>query len=1432
LNPAAVALDSSGNVIVADQGNHRIRKITPEGVVSTLAGSGERGANNGSLLNATFGYPYVVAVDRNNNIFVVETQSANIRIITCGSAATNTQNAALPVPGALNTTTRSNDCMVSTFAMNFSKPKGITINSLNNIYYVADTNSQRIRMIKPGGFMSTLAGSGSQGFADGRGTAASFSYPYGMAVDTGGNIIVADTGNNCIRKVTPWGAVTTLAGSGSAAFADGTGTAASFNGPTSVAVNVGGNVIVADQSNNRIRMITPVGVVTTLAGSGQASFADGTGTGASFKHPSGVAVDTGGNVIVADQYNNRIRKITPEGNVTTLAGSGAEEMIDGAGTSASFNLPEVVAVDTNNNVIVTGVSGIRKITPGGIVTTITANGSSAYGSHSIAVDANNNIYLVNEEGIRIITCGSAPTPPPLTTALPTPPLTTALPTPPIPPTTPSNDCVVTTFAVNGVSKLFNSPNKVVLDTAENIYIADSENHNIKKITPDGTITILAGLNTDRILPTSIAIDSNNNWYISDSYNHHIKKITPAGIMTIFAGSTDGFAAGFTNGFADGVGTAARFKQPRGLIIDASSNVIVADQGNCCIRKITPEGVVTTLAGSTEGFADGMGTAARFNQPADVAIDLNGNIIVADQNNNRIRKITPGGAVTTLAGSGAEALADGTGTGASFRGPGGVAVDASGNVIVADSVNNCIRKITPESIVTTLAGRETSWPFSDGTGPAASFNYPCGIAVDAGGNVFVGDIYNRRIRKVTPGGVVTTIAGNGSYDFADGTGAAASFSIPSSLDIDVNNNIYVADYTNGIRKVTLQGVVTSFLKSDGFADGTGSVARFNYPTGIAIDASNNLIVADNNNHSIRKITPGGVVTTIAGRIIGNQGGFRNDTGTNAMFKNPFDVAIDANNNVIVADYSNHCIRKITPGGVVSTLAGAVGVPAFTDGTGSVARFSSPCSVAVDANNNVIVADQGNHRIRKITSEGVVTTLAGNGIIGIELNSIILPQPRSVAMDASGNIIVGSGLCIKKVTPTGVVTTITREPCYIPRQTPLDIDGPMSSASFSIINSVAIDSSNNIYVTTSNGCLRKITCGASAVINTAPVPVVNTTTLPPQIPTATPSNECVVSTIPVSGLSANVRGGFVEGDYNDSDIYIVDSNRIYKVAQNGVKTLLAGSGAIGLTDGIGTAASFNNPSKIVGNYHNLYVSDGNRIRKITRVGGVVTTLAGGGGVGWNGSGYADGIGSAAAFSNPQGLTIDEQGNIYVADICNNRIRVVTQNGVVTTLAGGAGGVQGGTIDGTGSAAGFNGPIDIAIFYSPTKQLAVLEMFGASIRKVTPEGVVTTFVGNSPPMFNFPTSIAMDYMTNIYVAEEGRIRKVRPDGVVSTLAGNNSGTLGYLDGPCNTALFRRPNNIIQPTRSEYLYVFDAPDWQASQQGQVSKIRKIYLALPPNNA
>ncbi len=328
------------------------------------------------------------------------------------------------------------------------------------------------------------------------------------------------------------------------------------------------------------------------------------------------------------------------------------------------------------------------------------------------------------------------------------------------------------------------------------------------------------------------------------------------------------------GDADGPGSLARFRAPRGAATDSAGNVYVADSLNLTIRKVTPGGVVTTLAGLAESFgsADGPGSFARFYLPCSVAVDSAGNVYVADTFNHTIRKVTPGGVVTTLAGlAGSYDFADGTGSAARFYNPFGVAVDSAGNVYVADSRNHMIRKVTPGGVVTTLAGLAGSYGSADGPNSAARFSLPCSVAVDSAGNVYVADAYNHTIRKVTPAGIVTTLAG--------------------------------------------------LATSPGSADGTGSAARFHLPKCVAVDSAGNVYVADSLNHTIRKVTPGGVVTTMAG--LAGKRGSADGTGSGARFHNPFGVAVDSAGNVYVADSLNHTIRKVTPGGVVTTLAGAAG-----------------------------------------------------------------------------------------------------------------------------------------------------------------------------------------------------------------------------------------------------------------------------------------------------------------------------------------------------------------------------------------------------------------------------------------------------------------------------------------------------------------------------
>jgi sugar lactone lactonase YvrE len=636
------------------------------------------------------------------------------------------------------------------------------------------------------------------GNADGAGTAAHFSYPNSVAVDSAGNVYVAD--NTIIRKVTATGVVTTLAGTaGFSGSADDTGAAARFDYPAGVAVDSAGNVYVADPYNQTIRKITAAGVMTTLAGAARMyGSADGTGAAARFYYPAGVAVDNAGNIYVADQYNNTIRKVTAAGVVTTLAGAaGTYGSADGTGAAARFDSPRGVAVDS----------------------------------------------------------------------------------------------------------------------AGNVYVADSRNYTIRKVTAAGVVTTLAGV---------------------------------AGMY----------------GSADGTGAAVRFNWPVGVAVDSAGNVYVAEHGNATIRKVTATGVVTTLAGTAglSGSADGTGAAARFYWPDGVAVDSAGNVYVADKYNSSIRKVTAAGGVTTLAGTaGLSGSADGTGAAARFRERTGVAVDSAGNVYVADFYNYTIRKVTAAGDVTTLAGTAGMQGIEDGTGAAARFREPTGVAVDRAGNVYVSDFGT--IRKVTAAGGVTTLAGSaGAVGGVDGTGAAAGFFLTRGAAVDSAGNVYVTDMIPPI-----------------------STHRFS-------------------SYTIRRVTAAGVVTTLAGNA-GRPGGSTDGTGLAALFKAPTGVAVDSAGNVYVADTGNHTIRKVTAVGVVTTLAGTAGMRGSTDGTGAAARFDSPRGVAVDSTGNVYVADTGNATIRKITPTRTTTTVAGTaGVSGILLGA----TPRFAS--PHGLAIVGDSLVV--------------------------------------------------------------------------------------------------------------------------------------------------------------------------------------------------------------------------------------------------------------------------------------------------------------------------------------------------------------------------------------------------------------------------------------
>ena len=649
---------------------------------------------------------------------------------------------------------------------------------------------------------------GCSGSADGAGNDAQFKDPTGVAFDRYGNAYVADYSNQTIRKITPTGVVITMAGkAGLTGHVDGVRDEARFYGPTDIAVDDKGNLFVTEAVNNCIRKITPDGVVSTYTGKGilGSGSLDGDLSVATFSQPAGIDIDAGGNLYIAEFSNGIIRKISAAGIVSTIAGTANvySRLLDGTGPAAIFWNPSdvVVAPDGTLYVADTGNGSIRKITTDRVVTTLPANGIPYFGStRGIEMDSQGNLYVTT-----------------------------------------------------GATGSYTAANRVL------------------KIAPSGVVTTVAG--AESVLGSHV----------------------------------------------DATGAAARFYGPSGLAIGPDGNLLVADSGNHVLRKVTPNGVVTTPIGAppTAAMVNGIFSDARYSRPNGLAAH-GAYLFVADTDNCVIRMITPNGNASTFAGTA------------------GVAAKATGAV---------------------------------GTG---KFKYPEGLTVDASGNLYVADTGNHSIRKTNTSGVISDVSGGIYPGSTNGSPGNATFKSPSRLDIDTAGNIYVADRGNvSIRKITtsvvstLAGGVTS-----AFADGSGSAAAFRYPNGMTLGNDGNLRLADTSNHAIREITPAGVVTTLAGGtfVLSTPiSGTADGTGRAAQFNGPFDLSYDSDGNLIVVDAANHTIRKVTPAGVVTTIGGTPGVVGGAGGIHQAGLFSSPRGV-VTIGSDIYISDTGNNRIMKGIKRG--------------------------------------------------------------------------------------------------------------------------------------------------------------------------------------------------------------------------------------------------------------------------------------------------------------------------------------------------------------------------------------------------------------------------------------------------------------------------------
>ena len=602
---------------------------------------------------------------------------------------------------------------------------------------------------------------------------------------------------------------------------------------------------------------------------------------------------------------------------------------------------------------------------------------------------------------------------------------------------------------------------------------------------EGTIDTVAGsagvAQVDLSPSSNIAVDGAGNLYIAD--RNRIHKVDTAGIITTVAGSHE---AGFSGD--DGPAVEARLNGTRGIAVDKAGALYFADSGNNRIRKVDTAGIITTVAGSGEaGFSgdDGPAVEARLNDPRGVTADGAGNLFIADTNNHHIRKVDVAGIITTVAGSGNFGWFggdDGSAVRAQLNQPQDVALDEAGNLYIADSGNRRIRKVNAAGVITTFAGTGLGGYRRDGgSATRAQLTMPIGVAADGAGNIYIADSGNHTVRRVDAADIITTFAGTGEAGFSGDGGPAiqAQLDSPGGAAVDGAGNLFIAD-GNRIRKVDAAGTITTVAGEGRRFSGDGgpaTAAQFYDPRDVAVDGAGNIFIADRYNHRIRKVNAAGTITTVAGTV---ERGFSGDGGpaTQARLDIPVGVAVDGSGNIFIADQRNHRIRKVDAAGTITTVAGSggsgIGEGGYSGdgGPATAAQLRYPAGVAVDGSGNIFIA--GGSRIRKVDAAGTITTVAGTGERGFSgdggpATAAQLHYPAGVAVDRWGNFFIAGGNRIRKVDAAGTITTVAGT-----GERGFSGDGgPATAAQLHYPAGVAVDETGNLYFADSgNNRIRRL------------------------------------------------------------------------------------------------------------------------------------------------------------------------------------------------------------------------------------------------------------------------------------------------------------------------------------------------------------------------